>query len=167
MDKLLSPDIGLSIWTLFTFLLLVVILSKTAWKPLITALEQREQRIQSEKDAAEAARKAAESLKEDLERELARIAARTQEAIAEAARQGQKTKDELLRGAQDEAKSLLDKTRRQLEDEKERLVRELRAQVADLSVLAAERILKAAMDLPAQKRLLEDFFKDLEKAPKN
>lgn len=162
MEKLVNPDFGLTFWTIFVFLTLLFILSKTAWKPLITALEERESRLQAEKDAAEAARKAAESLKEDLERELGRIAAKAQEAMAQAVRDGQKTKDEIMRGAQDEAKTLLEKTRKQLEDDKERLVRELRGQVAELSVLAAEKIMKHTMDGGTQKRLLDDFFKELD-----
>lgn len=166
MDKLLSPDIGLSIWTMITFLLLVFILSKTAWKPLITALEEREAGLKAEREAAEAARRSAESLKEDLDRQLARIQARTQEALAAALRDGQKTKDQILKAAQEEAKVLLEKSRRQLEDEKERLIRELRGEVAGLTVLAAEKLLKATIDASDQKRLLEDFYKELEKSPK-
>ena len=166
MEKLLSPDIGLSIWTMITFLLLVFILSKTAWKPLISALEERESRLKAEREAAEAARRSAESLKEDLDRELARIQARVQEAMAAALRDGQKTKDGILKAAQEEAKVLLEKSRRQLEDEKERLIRELRGEVAGLSVLAAEKLLKATIDASAQKRLLEDFYRELEKSPK-
>jgi len=166
MEKLLSPDIGLSVWTIITFLLLVLVLSKTAWKPLITALEEREGRIQAEREAAESARKAAQALKEDLDRELSRIAQRAQEALAQAMQQGHKTRDDILRAAQEEAKALLDKTRRQMEDDKDRLVKELRAQVAELSVLAAEKILRSSIDAAAQKRLLEEFFKEIEKAPR-
>ena len=167
MEKLLSPDTGLAIWTLITFGLLLVILSKTAWKPLITALEERESRLQAERDAAEAARKAAETLKSDLERELAAIAASVTAALAQAQKDGQKTKDEILKAAQDEAKILLEKNRKQLEEDKDRLVRELRSQVSEISVMAAEKILKHTLDAGSQKRLLEDFFKDLEKSKAN
>ena len=167
MEKLIEPDFGLTFWTLIVFGLLVLILSKTAWKPLITALEEREKGLKAEREAAEAARKAAEALKGDLENQLAAIAARTIEELARAQKDGAKVKDEIVRAAQDEAKTLLEKNRKQLEEEKDKLVRELRGQVAELSVLAAERIVKHSLDAGAQKRLLEGFFKDLETSKSN
>jgi len=162
MEKLLSPDTGLMVWTIVTFLLTVMVLAKTAWKPLIGALEEREKRLKEEREAAEAARRSAERLKAELDVELARIEARAQEALHQGTLAGQKVRDEILRAAQEDAKAVLEKTRAQLEDEKDRLVRDLRKDVADLSVRAAERLLRRAMDPSAQQRLLDDFFMELE-----
>ena len=88
MDKLLSPDFGLTFWTLVVFGLLVVVLTQTAWKPLITALEERESNLKAERDAAEAARKAAEALRADLEKQLTAIAASAADALAKAQKAG-------------------------------------------------------------------------------
>ena len=165
MEKLLSPDIGLSIWTLIAFGLLVVVLGKAAWKPLIEALEEREHTIKAEREAAEAARKAAEELKASLDAELAKLAAKAQEAMAAALKEGSKAKDEIMKQAQEEARVLAEKTRRQLEDDKNRLVGELRKEVAGLSVLAAERLLKKAVDPGVQKKVLDEFMADLGKTP--
>jgi F-type H+-transporting ATPase subunit b len=161
MDTLLNPDIGLLIWTIISFLLLVALLRIFAWGPLLGAVEEREHRLQNEREAAEGARQAAEKLKAELDQQLALIQARTQEALSQAMQQGAKTRDEIVRAAQDEAKALLEKSRRQLEEEKERLVRELRKDVSELSVRAAERLIKKSVDAGVQKSVLDDFLGEL------
>ncbi|MBI4051283.1 MAG: F0F1 ATP synthase subunit B [Elusimicrobia bacterium] len=164
MEKLLSPDIGLSIWTAVTFLLLVLLLGRAAWRPLVQALEERERAMRTEREAAEAARKSAEEIKAQLDRELAQIQHKTQELLAQAQREGATQRDQVIRAAQEEALRMAEKTRIQLEEEKNRLVRELRNEVAGLSVLAAEKLLKKSMDPAVQKNALEDFFKDMGKS---
>ncbi len=164
MEKLLSPDIGLSIWTVIAFLLLVVVLGKAAWGPIIEALEEREHRLKAEREAAEAARKSAEELKAALDKELARIQLKAQEAIAQALKDGAKAKDDIVRQAQEEAKAIADKTRKALEDDKNRLVGELRREVAGLSVMAAEKLIRKSVDSGVQKSVLDDFLTDLGKS---
>ncbi|MBI4056553.1 MAG: F0F1 ATP synthase subunit B [Elusimicrobia bacterium] len=163
MEKLLSPDIGLSIWTAVAFLLLVVILGKVAWKPIIQALEEREHALKAEREATEAARRSAEELKAVLDRELAKVQQRTQEMLAEAQKEGAAQRESVIRAAQEEAARLTEKTRAQLEGEKNRLVQDLRKEVAGLSTLAAEKILRKSIDASVQKTALDEFFRDLEK----
>ena len=163
MEKLLSPDIGLSVWTTLTFLLLVVLLGKLAWKPVLQALEERESAIRAEREAAEAARRSAEELKAHLDRELAQIQERTQLLLSQAERQGAAQREEILRAAQADANQLMGKIRSQLEEEKKRLVRELRQEVSQLSLMAAEKILKRSVDRAMQESLLREFFGDLDK----
>ncbi len=166
MERLLSPDLGLSVWTILTFFLLVVILAKTVWKPLIRSLEEREEGIRLERKAAETARRDAEDIKAQLDKELALIEARAKEALDKAVKEGLSGKEKIIEGALQEAKDLVDRTRKQLEEEKARLVRELRGEIAGLSVLAAERILKESVKPETHKRVLADFLKDLENRSK-
>lgn len=163
MEKLLSPDFGLMFWTILVFLLTVFVLGRAVWKPLIGALEDRERALKAEREAAEAARQAAEKLKADLEGDLAQIQQKAQEALAKAVQQGQKGREEIILAAQGEAKNLVEKGRRDLMGEKERLMGDLRREVADLSLLAAERLLKHSVDAKVQKEVLDDFYVELQK----
>jgi F-type H+-transporting ATPase subunit b len=117
--------------------------------------------LRAEREAAEGARLSAERLKAELDQQLAQIQAKTQEALSQALQQGAKTRDEIIRAAQEEAKATLEKSRRQLEDEKERLIRELRKDVSDLSVRAAERLIGKSVDEGVQKKVMDDFFAEL------
>jgi F-type H+-transporting ATPase subunit b len=162
MDTLLNPDIGLLLWTIISFLILVVLLKLFAWGPLLGAVEEREKRLKAERDAAEAARLSAEKLKAELDQQLAQIQAKTQEALNQAMQAGAKAREEIIHAAQTEAKAALEKNRRQLQDEKEKLVKELRSEVADLSVQAAEKMIKKSVDDKVQKDVLDTFFAELQ-----
>lgn len=166
MDKLLNPDTGLIIWTIITFLALVFILKKTAWGPLLKALEEREARMKADLDGAQAARAAAEKIKQELDAQMAGLEARGKESLAQAAKEGELLRARLKAAAEDDAKKIREKTLGELADEKLRLVRELRREVADLSVLAAEKLMRKSIDSGVQKDVLEDFFTDLDKQKK-
>ncbi|OGR83837.1 MAG: ATP synthase F0 subunit B [Elusimicrobia bacterium RIFCSPHIGHO2_01_FULL_64_10] len=162
MENLLKPDIGLMFWTLVTFLIMVVILKKIAWGPLLKALEDREAAIRGEIESARKGRLEMEGLKADYEKQLAGIEARTRQMLAEAEQKGARSREAVLKEAEREARAIADKTRQQLEAEKERLVRELRSQVGDLSVGIAEKLLRQAVDKKLQDKFIRDFVKDLD-----
>ncbi|MEE8424532.1 MAG: F0F1 ATP synthase subunit B, partial [Elusimicrobiota bacterium] len=84
MDTLLNPDIGLVIWTIASFLILVTLLRVLAWKPLLGAIEARESRMREEREKAELARREAERIQQDLESRLSGIEEDAKKAIAEA-----------------------------------------------------------------------------------
>lgn len=162
MDKLLQPDTGLVIWTVVTFLALVFILKKVAWGPLLASIEDREARMKDERRRAEEARAAAEKIREGLEAEMAAVSAKSRELLAQAIKDGEALRAQLKSAAEADAQKIKDKTMAELADEKERLVRELRNEVASLSVLAAEKLMRKSVDEGVQKTVLEGFFKDLE-----
>ncbi|MEK6544886.1 MAG: F0F1 ATP synthase subunit B [Elusimicrobiota bacterium] len=164
MEYLLSPDTGLIVWTLATFLALVVLLSKFAWRPLLSAIEEREQRLRRDREAAEGARSAAEGLKSEYERQISAMDKKTQEILADARKQGSEIQASILRQAEKDSKELMEKTKQQMVLEKERLMKDVRSQVGTLSALAAERLLKTNVDAKSHERMVEEFFKDLEQA---
>ena len=163
MESLLTPDKGLMIWTVVTFLVLVFVLGKVAWKPLIAALSEREAGIRRAIDDAAKARQSAEELRAQYEAELAKGQDKAAALLAQAQADGQKAREQILREAQEEAQRLAAQTRRQLEEDKAKIARELRAEVAGVSVRAAEKLLRHAMNAKEQEALLQEFFKDLEK----
>lgn len=162
MGTLLSPDLGLAIWTILSFLILVGLLRAVAWKPLLGAIEARETRLREERERAEAARAEAEAIQNRLEERLARADAEAAERIAKAGKEGEALRQSLKADAEREARALMDKTKAQLAEEQRRLIGELRREVASLSILAAERLVRKSVDAGVQKTVLADFFQELE-----
>lgn len=161
----MRPDTGLMIWTVFIFIVLVGLLGKLAWKPLMHAIEEREKHLRAEREAAEQARLAAEKLRSELEERLQVIREENQATIEAAFAEGAQARDTIIEEARENAKNMVEKARREMEHEKERLVSELRQEVAGISLLAAEKILNRKMDAAAHKDVLEDLFKELKLSP--
>ena len=162
MDKLLSPDSGLIIWTIVTFLALVIILKLTAWGPLLHAIEDREARLKADREGAEAARAAAEKIQKELEAQMAELGAKTREMMQQAQKESDALRSKLKADAEADSQKIREKTMAELGEEKERLVRDLRKEVAGLSVMAAERLLRKSVDAGVEKTVLEGFYKDLD-----
>src|SRR5882762_9266609 len=106
MERLLQPDTGLMIWTVVTFLGLVLVLGKFAWKPLLQALNDREASIKRAIEEARAAKVTAEQLKAQYERELAQGQEKAQALLAQTAVDAQKVRERILKEAEEEAQRL-------------------------------------------------------------
>lgn len=166
MGDLLAPDLGLTVWTIVTFLCLVAILKLFAWGPLLHAVEEREARLKADREGAEKARAEAERIQKDLEAQLAGVQAKSKELLAAATKDGEALRSKLKAEAEADAAAIKAKTTADLAAEKEKLVGDLRKEVANLSVLAAEKLLHKSVDAGVQKSVLDGFFKDLESAKK-
>ena len=161
---LLAPNFGLIFWMALAFLTLLFLLSKYAWGPITSALAERETTIETsltraEKALAEAKQLAADNEKARRESEIeAQKILRDAREAAEAARaeQAEKTRQQ-IRQMQATAEA-------EIEREKQQALAELRAEVADLAIMAAEKILHETLDAPRQRKLVDDFISDL---PKN
>lgn len=164
MGDLLSPDLGLTVWTIVTFLALVLILKMTAWGPMLHAIEEREARIKADRDGAEKARSEAERIQKELEAQLAGANQKAKEILAAATKDGESLRSKLKAEAESDAAAIKAKTTAELAAEKDKLVGELRKEVSTLSVMAAEKLLRKSVDANVQKTVLEGFFKDLEGA---
>jgi F-type H+-transporting ATPase subunit b len=162
MDKLIVPDTGLMFWTIVTFVCLVVILKKTAWGPMLDAIAAREGRIKADREGAEKARAEAERIQKEFEAHMAGAQAKAKEMLASATKDGEALRARLKAEAEADAQAIKDKTMADLANEKNRLVGELRQEVAGLSVMAAEKLMRKSVDAGVQKTVLDGFFKDLE-----
>jgi len=155
---------GLVIWTISTFLILVFVLGKFAWKPLIKVLEEREQNIRRTIDDAASTRQAAEGLKAQFEAELNSARIKTNAMISEAQVDAQKIRDKIVHEAEEQSQRLIEQTRRQMEQEKEKALQDLRKDVTKLSLEITEKVLRQSPGaLKDQTPLIEGFLKDLEK----
>ena len=163
METLLTPDKGLIIWTIVSFAVLVLVLGKFAWKPLLAALQEREAGIRKAIDDASNARRSADQLKAQYEQELAKAQDNAAGMLSQARVEAQKVREQLLKDAEADARRLTEQTKRQLEEEKAKLSRELRQEVAGLSMKVAEKLLRHSVNAKENEALVQGFIKDLEK----
>jgi F-type H+-transporting ATPase subunit b len=152
---------GLTLWTAITFLVLLVVLSRFAWGPIVKMLNDRERTIRDAIDSAKKERAEAERLLGEqklslakAQREAAELAKRNQQEV-EALRQ------ELTERARKEADELVASARRQVQEEIHKARAELKAQVADLAIDAAGRLVKANLDEKSQRALVEEYIAQL------
>ncbi len=149
------------IWTIVTFLIMVAILKKIAWGPLLKALDERESKIKADVEAAEKGRAEMERVKAEYEVQMQGIESRAKALLLEAEQKGSQVREGILKDAEAQAKKLQERARQELEAEKERLVRELRTQVGDMSVEIAEKLMRKSIDKKVQEEALADFLKGL------
>jgi F-type H+-transporting ATPase subunit b len=162
-EGLMSLRPGLAFWTAVTFLLLLVVLGRFAWGPIIRMLDERERTIRDAIDQAKKERAEAERM---LAEQTAALAAAQREAAALAQKSRQEVevlRAELTERARKEADELVSASRRQIVEEKLKALAELKAQVADLAIAAAERLITSSLDEKAQRALVEDYLAKLPK----
>ena len=161
-SALITPHYGTVFWTLVTFLLMVFLLKKFAWKPLIGALDARETSIRDTIDKANTDR---DESKRQLEehRQLVTEARRERAAALEQGRQDAETlKEEILAEAQKQRVQLMNQTQEQIKSEMQQAKDELRGVTVGLAIQAAEKLLTRNIDDAAQRKLVEDYLSDLE-----
>src|SRR5215216_880287 len=144
---LVSPDIGLMIWTLVVFGVSFWILGKFVFPRIAEALDRRQHAIEESIDAAERTRKEADE-----------ILAEYRERLAEARGQA----DEIVARARVKREEMMEQTRRDIEAETRRAIQEIRAEVADLTVMATEKVTRKSLDDDDQKRLVEEALSELD-----
>jgi F-type H+-transporting ATPase subunit b len=160
--SLIQPKFGTVFWTLLTFILLVALLGRFAWKPLLGALEQREKSIKESIDQAHKDRQEAEALLGQ-HRELLDEARRERaEAVSAGRRDAEELKAKILEEAKKQGEHLLAQTQAQVDAGMRQARAELRSVAADLAIQAAEKLLVKNLDDPTQKKLVEDYLADLE-----
>ena len=161
--KLVTPDIGLLFWMCLSFGIVVFLLAKFAWKPILAAVKERETSIENQLNEAKKAR-------EDIARmtagneELMRQARAERETLLKEARDiRDKEISEAKTRAKAEADALLARARQEILTEKNAAITEMKNQVGKLSILVAERILREKLnDQSAQQELVDKVLKDRE-----
>lgn len=157
-----SLNIGLAIWTWVLFLLTLWIL---AWKvfPLIAGgLEERQRKIQQAIDTAREDREEARHLVEEQTRELSRARQEAQRLLDETREAAGRLRQELVVAAEAEKSDILERARREMDRERQRVLEQLRAETVDISLAAAERLIKARLDSEGDRRLVREYIGSLE-----
>lgn len=160
--ELLTPGIGLIIWQTFVFLLLVLLLAKLAWKPILNSLNERETSIQTALDTAEKARLEMSQLKSENEKLLKEAREERDRMLREAREVGNKLKEEAQLEAKKSADKIIGDAREAINIEKQAALKEVKVQVALFSLEVAEKLMKKNLsDDKAQKDLVDGFIKEL------
>jgi len=160
--ELLTPGTGLIIWQLIVFVALFFLLSKLAWKPIISSLKEREKSIQDALDTADKARLEMSQLKADNERLLKEAREERDRILREAREAANRLKDDAQTDAKKSADKIIEDARAAINIEKQAALKEIRIQVANFSLQIAEKLIKKNLaDDKAQKDLVEGYIKDL------
>ncbi|HYG03971.1 MAG TPA: F0F1 ATP synthase subunit B [Chryseosolibacter sp.] len=160
--ELLTPGTGLIIWQLIVFVLLFLLLSKLAWKPIISSLKEREVSIQNALDTAEKARLEMSQLKSDNEKLLKEAREERDKILKEARDAGSRLKEEAQVDAKRQAEKIVEEARAAINIEKQAALKDVRTQVALFSLEIAEKLMKQNLsDDKSQKQLVENYIKDL------
>jgi len=140
------------------FLLVLFILGKYAWPPVLGMIEERRKKIADDLEHARADKDQAAKLKADLEQELRGIEAKARARIQEAVADGQRVASEIKAGAQRDVTQRLQRLASEIEQEREKAMVALRQDLAKLAIGAAERVLREKLDEKTQRRLIDEFI---------
>ena len=161
--ELVTPAIGLIFWTTIVFILLVILLKKFAWKPILTAVENRNESIEKALEAAEKAKEDIENIAADNDRILKEAKLERDTLLKEAREIKEKVIAEAKEKANAEAEKILVSAKEQIANEKMAAITTLKNQVAELSIEIAEKILKSELqDASKQKGLINTALSEKE-----
>ena len=156
---LITPQVGLLFWTVLVFAILVFLLAKFAWKPILNMVEERTKNIEDALNSAENAKKEMAGLKAENEQIMKEARAERDKIVKEAREMKDKIIEESKETAKAEADKILVQARKLIENEKRAAINELKDQVATLSVEIAEKILMRELsDKKGQSELINDIL---------
>ena len=161
-NPLVQPDLGLYIWTIVTFLLLLWAFNKLAWKPLKGILQAREDTIRKSLDDARQAREEMQRLKNESAQILAGARAEADTIIARTRDDASRFRDELKVKAQAEAATIVKTAEQRIEMETARALQQIRAEAVEFSVAIASKILQRNVSKEDNERLIEETFRQIQ-----
>jgi F-type H+-transporting ATPase subunit b len=159
---LVSPGIGLMIWTLVVFGISLYVLAKVAFPRIAEALDKRQHAIEESIEVSERTRREADELLAEYRERLAEARTQADDIVARARKTGEAHENEVLTEARAKREEMMEQTRRDIEAETRRAIQEIRAEVADLTVLATEKVTRKSLTEADQKRLVEEALSELD-----
>jgi F-type H+-transporting ATPase subunit b len=159
---LVSPGIGLMIWTLVVFGLTMFLLAKVAFPRIAEALDRRQKAIEDSIDTAERTRREADKLLAEYRERLTEARHQADDIVARARKAGEQQEADAVMKAKERREELMAQARRDIEAETRRAIQEIRAEVADLTVLATEKVTRKTLTADDQRRLVEEALKELD-----
>jgi F-type H+-transporting ATPase subunit b len=160
-NPLLRPDPGLFIWTILTFLVLVALLAKFAWRPLLEALESRQEGIRKALDDAQLAKQELERLEQESAQIMRRARADAEALITQTRADADRLREEMRQKARTEADGIVRNAERQIQLETARALQQIRHEAVDLSVMIASRIIQRNLSKEDNERLIEDTLREV------
>ncbi len=162
MNPLVQPDPGLFIWTIVVFLVLLALLSKFAWKPLLAALDARQKTIDSALENAQKARIELDKVHQETAKVLAEARVEAGNILSRTRADAERLREELRQKAIAEAAAVTKNAQQQIQGETARAVRQIRDEAANLSIAIASKLLRREVKLSDNEALIQDAIKQLE-----
>jgi len=156
MDNLLSLNTNIMFWTWVTFLVLIVVLGKFGWKPIINALDARISKIKEDIDHAEKNRVSSEKLIADQKELISKAHSQSEEILAKAKKEATDAKNEIVEKARNEAQDIADKAKEEVNLAKSRALDELKSEVGKISVDIAGKIISKSLTAKDHDKLISD-----------
>jgi F-type H+-transporting ATPase subunit b len=159
---LVSPNVGLMIWTVLAFLISFYILRRAAFPRIAEALEKRRRAIEESIDAAERTRREADELLEEYRARLREAREQAQDIVTRARRASEALQDDAKVDARRYRDELMESTRRDIEAETRRSLEAIRKEVANLTVVATEKVTRKTLDDDDHRRLIEEALSEVD-----
>ena len=161
-NPLVQTDPGLFIWTILTFLVLLALLAKFAWTPLLQALETRQNAIRKSLDDAEQAKKELERLNAESSHIINRARVEAEAIITQSRSDGDRLREEIRARARTEADNIVKNAERQIQLETSRALEQIRREAVDISVMIASKIIQRNLTKEDNERLIDEALKQVE-----
>ena len=159
---LVSPNVGLMIWTLIAFGIALFLLQRLAFPRIGEFLDRRSKAIEESIDAAERTRVEADQLLEEYRARLREAREQAEDIVSRARKAADRVQEEQLAQAKESREELMERTRRDIEAETRRALEEIRAEVANLTVLATEKLARKSLDDDDHRRLVEEALQEID-----
>jgi F-type H+-transporting ATPase subunit b len=158
MNPLVQPDPGLFIWTIVTFLVLLVLLSRFAWKPLLAALKERQDRISQSLDEAKRASEEGERVRRESAEIIRQAHVEAGSIVSSSRADAERLREETKQKARTEAAAILAAAERQIQAEAVRARDDVRREAADLSVAIASKLIRRNISVEDNRALIDEMI---------
>ena len=162
-NPLVQLDPGLFVWTIVTFLLLLTVLSKFAWKPLLKMLKEREEFIRSSLEDAEKAQRELAKLNAEGEKIINKARSEAQKILSQGKASAVKMKEEILIDSKEKAKTIADNAENQIRIEKDKAIADIKGEVVNLSISMAEKLIRKNLSADENKALIDESLSKIKK----
>jgi F-type H+-transporting ATPase subunit b len=161
--SLVDVNPGLIIWTVVTFVILLFVLKKIAWKPILTALAQREDSIKESLEKAEKAKEEAQKVLKQNEAVIAKAEEESKKIIEQSRQFAEKLKEQIVKESKEQARKIIEDASGEIERKKDAAFDELKDQVAGIAVQAAAKILNEKLDEAMHKKIVNKYINEMRK----
>ena len=161
-NPLVQPDPGLYIWTILTFLILVGLLAKFAWRPLLQALDTRQESIRKSLDDARQAKQDLERLHQESAQIIRQARVEADGIITRSRADAERLREEMKQKARAEADTIVKSAERQIQLETTRALQQIRTEAVDLSVMIASKIIQRNLSKEDKERLIDEALRQVQ-----
>ena len=160
---LMDINPGLIFWTVITFVLLLLLLRKVAWKPILSALDKRESDIKESLEQAEKAKEEAQKILDQNQANLAKAEDESKKIIEQSRAYAENLKEQLMKDSKEQAKKIVEDASDEIQRQKDAAFEELKIQIAEIAVNAAEKIIKQNVDAEKNKQIVAKYLDEVTK----